>query len=122
MSDMGIDHADRLPVRGIHSRTHEFVVDGCWGCKMTTLQFTTPFSEHTATDREFDADQQAYKRLRKDGLQPVSPQGAAEVERHQLEQVEIDMKMKLPKDVKERHKETLAEQALKEWTGAGVNG
>lgn len=73
-------------------------------------------------DAEFDADQEAYKRLRRDGLQPQSPQGAAEVERAQLEQIEIDYKMKLRSDHKEQLKEIQAGVELAAWTGGGVNG
>lgn len=73
-------------------------------------------------DREFAADQEAYKRLRRDGLQPDSPQGAAEVERRQLEQIEIDYKIAIPKEHLAMVKEIQAEVALREWTDAGVNG
>lgn len=63
-------------------------------------------------DREFTADQDAYKRLRKDGLQPNSPQGAADVERAQLEQIEIDYKQKLRPEHKEQLKDIQSEVAM----------
>lgn len=112
-----------VAAHGLHRRKHPEPVDGCWGCKALTVQFGSAEGDGMRRrDREFAADQEAYRRLRRDGLQPQSPQGASEVERRQMEQVEIDMKMQLPKDVKERHKDIIAEQALREWTGGGVNG
>jgi hypothetical protein len=93
----------------LHKRTHPGLDEpDCFGCRAAHIQFAQPFSPHTVRDREFSADQDAYKRLRADGLQPQSPQGAAEVERHQLEQIEIDAKMKLPEPVKEQMKEIQA--------------
>ena len=73
-------------------------------------------------DREFDADQAAYKRLRANGLQPQSPKGAADVERAQWEQIEIDYKHSLRPEHKEQLKEIQAGVELASWTGGGVNG
>lgn len=97
--------------QGLHRRTHPTEVIGCWGCKALTVQFgSIEGSVMRQRDRTFDADQEAYRRLRRDGLQPHSPEGAADVERHQLEQVEIDYRMKLPEPVKEQAKQIQAEQ------------
>src|ERR1043165_1531318 len=103
---------------GLHRRKHPEPVDGCFGCHALTVQFGDAEGDAMRQrDKTFSADQDAYKRLRANGLQPQSPEGAAEVERHQLEQIEIDYKAKLRPDHKEQLKEIQAGVELAAWTG-----
>lgn len=104
-------------------RKHGVYEPSCFGCKISTISIgSARGQEYRRADAEFSADQDAYKRLRRDGLQPNSPKGAAEVERHQLEQVEIDYKQRLKPAHKEQLKEIQSQVELNAWTGGGVNG
>lgn len=51
-------------------RTHRQFVDGCFGCKASTLQWVSldARSKNQANDRELDA----YRSARKQGIQPKS--------------------------------------------------
>lgn len=51
-------------------RTHREFVDGCFGCKASTLQWVSldAHAKNKANDRELDA----YRSARKQGVQPKS--------------------------------------------------
>jgi len=58
-------------IMSIHrQRTHPEFVDGCFGCKASTLQWVSldARSKNRANDRELDA----YRTARKQGIQPKS--------------------------------------------------
>lgn len=85
----------------LHRATvHPEPVDGCFGCKVSTLQFATPPTgeaagrEHTFQARfaaEFhNGDREAYRRLRADGLQPPRIAGSAHLERHAGTRFEVE--------------------------------
>ncbi len=73
----------------LHAKTHPTYVEGCFGCKAASIRVAaaaTPnrrqayINQQGAWDQTM-ADDDAYKRLRKDGLQPRSTKGCAELER-----------------------------------------
>jgi hypothetical protein len=74
-----------------HAEVHPSLdVEGCFGCKVsgvrmgmnTTTTRGAAVSEIANTERRWNADMPAYKRLRQQGLQPRSVDGAAFVEKH----------------------------------------
>jgi len=74
----------------IHQKTHPNLdVEGCFACRVSGIHMgmntTTTRGQKVAsinsTERNWHKDMPAYKRLRKEGLQPKSIDGAAEVEK-----------------------------------------
>lgn len=72
-----------------HAETHPGLdVEGCFGCRVAGISFganstTTRGSQVDAANRtakNWDKDMPAYKRLRQNGLQPRSIDGAAALE------------------------------------------
>jgi hypothetical protein len=66
-----------------HWETHPRYVEGCWGCKVTSVQVaatSTPARAQRESDRRFAKDGPAYKRLRAEGLQPPRIDGCAQLE------------------------------------------
>lgn len=72
-----------------HRETHPNLdVEGCFGCKISHIAVSSdamPTRRSHAhqineTERRWDKDMDAYKRLRKDGLQPKKIDGSAYVE------------------------------------------
>ena len=72
-----------------HAETHPSLdVPGCFGCKVSGVAFgsnstTTRGAQVAATNqtaKNWDKDMPAYKRLRKNGLQPKNIDGAAALE------------------------------------------
>jgi hypothetical protein len=84
-----------------HQETHPYLdVEGCFGCRTAGIQFgassmpTRAGSARSAVieakDRVLDKDLDAYKRLRKDGLQPRKIDGSAEVEKRAEEKWQVE--------------------------------
>lgn len=74
----------------IHQQTHPTLdVEGCFACRVSGVRMgmntTTTRGQNVEsinrTERNWQKDMPAYKRLRKEGLQPKSIDGAAEVEK-----------------------------------------
>lgn len=74
-----------------HQETHPYLdVEGCFGCKVSAVGFSAELmptrsgSSRSASviqkERVLDKDLDAYKRLRQDGIQPKTIDGAANVE------------------------------------------
>lgn len=72
-----------------HRETHpDLDVDGCFACKISHVAISsdaTPTrrgesARINATERRWDKDMDAYKRLRQDGLQPRKIDGSARIE------------------------------------------
>lgn len=72
-----------------HRETHPNLdVEGCFGCKISGVQVSSAATptrrrENDAINRKekrWDRDMDAYKRLRKDGLQPPHIDGSAKIE------------------------------------------
>lgn len=104
---------------GSHRSTHPTLVDGCFACRISTVQ-TTPSSmpsrgtgesvgQTVQREKQLHKDRDAYKRLRADGLQPSSVDGSAHVESGVKDQLEIDYKVAIPKSELPRLKEIQAE-------------
>lgn len=73
-----------------HAETHPSLdVEGCFGCRVSGIRMgmnsTTSRGSEVAkinkTERQWNVDMPAYKRLRREGLQPKRIDGAAEVEK-----------------------------------------
>ena len=94
-----------------HRQTHEFYVEGCFGCRISTVRMNTSEGVRKTQQREdqLAKDRDAYKRLRRDGLQPNTVDGSANVEGRITDQVEIDFKAPIPKQELNRVKDIVAE-------------
>lgn len=73
-----------------HAETHPTLdVEGCFGCRIAGIRMGTnstttrgkQVQETNKVERAWQKDMPAYKRLRKEGLQPKRIDGAAEVEK-----------------------------------------
>jgi hypothetical protein len=74
----------------IHQQTHPNLdVEGCFACRVSGIRMgmntTTTRGQNVEsinkTERNWQKDMPAYKRLRKEGLQPKSIDGAAAIEK-----------------------------------------
>lgn len=97
----------------LHQRTHPGLdVPGCFGCKAAGVSISAdamPFRKAATavaniTDRRMVKDHEAYRRLRKDGLQPPRIAsdgrlpGPAEIEKHARTKDEVEAGRPLPGD------------------------
>ena len=82
-----------------HAEVHPSLdVEGCFGCKVAGVRMATNstttrgkrVSEVNQTERNWNKDMPAYKRLRADGLQPRKIDGAAEVEKKANEKWQVE--------------------------------
>jgi len=82
-----------------HRETHPNLdVDGCFGCRVAGVRMGTnsttsrgaKVSEIKQTERNWNKDMPAYKRLRANGLQPKKIDGAAEVEKKAQESWQVE--------------------------------
>lgn len=82
-----------------HRETHENLdVDGCFGCRVAGIRMGTNtttsrgarVAEVNQTERNWNKDMPAYKRLRANGLQPKRIDGAAEVEKKAQESWQVE--------------------------------
>lgn len=81
-------------------RTHPEPVAGCFGCRVSSVQFALGAStERAQGEYDFQADfaaefhngdREAYRRLRANGLQPPSIRGSAHLERHAETRFEVE--------------------------------
>lgn len=85
-----------------HRETHPNLdVEGCFGCKVANVRVapnhTTTGGERAAqinaTESRWQKDMPAYKRLRADGLQPKTIDGAANVEKKAKEAWQVETGM-----------------------------
>lgn len=83
----------------IHQRTHPNLnVEGCFACRIAGIRMgsnstTTRGQEVEKTnkvERSWQKDMPAYKRLRKDGIQPKRIDGAADVEKKATEKWQVE--------------------------------
>lgn len=59
----------------IHRRTHPEYVEGCFGCKISTVavfEMTGQAAQQRTRNRQWHRDVDAYKRARKSGLRPTA--------------------------------------------------
>lgn len=82
-----------------HRETHENLdVEGCFGCRVagvrmgtnTTTSRGAKVAEINTTERNWNKDMPAYKRLRANGLQPKKIDGAANVEKRAQEGWQVE--------------------------------
>lgn len=84
-------------------RTHPQFVEGCYGCKISTVSMHGPATEgRKQISRKFSRDLDAYKAAKKSGLQPEmsTTEGVEKAER----QAEVEDRVKTVfgvKDIKE---------------------
>lgn len=82
-----------------HRETHPNLdVEGCFGCRVagvrmgtnTTTSRGAKVAEINTTERNWNKDMPAYKRLRANGLQPKRIDGAANVEKRAQESWQVE--------------------------------
>jgi hypothetical protein len=82
-----------------HQETHPNLdVEGCFGCRVagvrmgmnTTTTRGAKVAEVNTTERNWNKDMPAYKRLRANGLQPKKIDGAANVEKRAQEGWQVE--------------------------------
>jgi hypothetical protein len=85
-----------------HRETHPNLdVEGCFGCRIANVRVapnhTTTGGERAAqinaTEARWQKDMPAYKRLRQDGLQPKTIEGAANLEKKAKEAWQVETGM-----------------------------
>lgn len=82
----------------LHRRmVHKEFVEGCFGCKVGTVQMNAGDASSRgdaravkAREKRWDKDMPAYKRLRQEGFQPPRIDGAAALERDATTRFEIE--------------------------------
>lgn len=82
----------------IHQRqVHQEYVEDCFMCKVSSVSLSTgvansnpKYHEVEAREKRWNRDMPAYKRLRDQGYQPRSIDGAADLERDATTQFEIE--------------------------------
>ena len=88
-----------------HAEVHPRLdVEGCFGCKVAGVRMGTnttttrgvSVGEANAREKRWNADMPAYKRLRQQGLQPRSIDGAAFVEKHADHRWQVEGAAALP--------------------------
>ena len=92
-----------------HQETHPGLdVEGCFGCRVAGISFgantTTTRGQAVAEinqrAKNWDKDMPAYKRLRKNGVQPKGIDGAAELEARASTVAEVESRPNIEKLVK----------------------
>ena len=82
-----------------HQETHPNLdVEGCFGCRVSGVRMGTnttttrgaKVAEVNTTERNWNKDTPAYKRLRANGLQPKKIDGAANVEKRAQEGWQVE--------------------------------
>ena len=82
-----------------HQETHPNLdVEGCFGCRVSGVRMGTnttttrgaKVAEVNTTERNWNKDMPAYKRLRANGLQPKKIDGAANVEKRAQEGWQVE--------------------------------
>ena len=84
----------------LHHRTHPEYVDGCYPCKLVAVNIAASVFTSSAggaraarlnkTEKQWDRDGEAYKRMRRDGLMPHDLDGAARWEQSDASKFEIE--------------------------------
>lgn len=94
----------------IHRRTHPTYVEGCAPCRWASIGISaeaTPtrkprIAEVNAKQAEWDRDMPAYKAMRRQGIQPPSIDGAADLQARATDKCEIEMGKIIPfKDLRD---------------------
>lgn len=97
-----------------HRLTHPEYVPGCGPCRWASVAISNEAmptrypraAQIAATERQWEADGDAYRRLVRNGVQPRDVDGCAVLEKDASDAVEIEMGMTIPfKDIRDRVKE-----------------
>lgn len=80
-----------------HRQTHPTPVEGCFGCKLLTVNTSRGPTPTDIREKALSADLDAYKRLRRNGLQPPHIDGSAEAEKRVGSQWDFDLGRLVPK-------------------------
>lgn len=96
-----------------HREFHPVPVDSCFGCKVLSIGISAealpnrkgPIAAINHKDKVLSDDLAAYKRLRRDGLQPKQIDGSAIVEARANSQFDIDLGHVVPKAQERRVRE-----------------
>ena len=97
----------------IGTETHEGQHRECPECfkvKLHSLQWLgmSPKAEHDRlADRRFDKDAEAYRRLRKEGIQPRHIDGSATLEHHADHKIQVELGHDVPKSILKAHNRDL---------------
>ena len=92
-----------------HQETHPNLdVEGCFGCRVAGVSFGTnttttrgqAVSEINQRAKNWDKDMPAYKRLRKNGVQPKAIDGAAALEARASTVAEVESRPNIEKLIK----------------------
>jgi hypothetical protein len=95
----------------IHRRTHPVFVEGCRQCRWASVGVSAEALptrhpravEVIETEKRWDVDMPAYKRMRRQGHQPRAIDGCAQLEKHATHEVELERgKLINNKSVKDR--------------------
>jgi hypothetical protein len=70
-----------------HWEYHPESVDGCFGCKALTLEMNAGDAKRDIPDKKWNAELQAYRDARAQGIQPNSTKMADIVEAHKASEV-----------------------------------
>lgn len=94
---------------GLHTLHHPEFVEDCFGCKVLSIRMDRGGAKAIdAADRTLSADLAAYKRLRRDGLQPRHVDGSADLETKVEGQHDIDLGRYVPREEMARVQEGYA--------------
>jgi hypothetical protein len=83
----------------IHEKTHPGLdVEGCFACRVSAIHMGTNstttrggmVASTNNTERNWQKDMPAYRRLRQEGLQPKSIDGAARIESRATEKWQVE--------------------------------
>ena len=99
-----------------HRQRHSQYVEGCWACKVLSVNVSAEATPNRRPepvriekkDKALSADLDAYKRLRRDGLQPTGIDGSAEAEKRVNSQWDFDLGRYVPKGEMDRVGEAMA--------------
>jgi hypothetical protein len=82
-----------------HQEVHPHLdVDGCFGCRVAGVSFAASAmpsrkadsNRIDATERQWSTDMDAYKRLKRDGLQPAQIDGARNIEQKATHRSQVE--------------------------------
>lgn len=122
-------HARPEPVYppGDHRAKHPLLDDQtCYACHLRSISLgkgdlSPEVADINRRERNLGKDREAYRRLRRDGLQPPQVRGSDALEARAMDQVEMDFKISIPKKDLAQVKEIQAQVAMEQW-GGNVNG
>ncbi len=100
----------------LHQATHPTYQEGCYACRIASVSFAQSAmptrypqaNQTTAREKRWERDIPAYKRLRKNGVQPKCIDGSGDFETMADERFELETGRIVAKSARSRFKEGLA--------------